>query len=210
MGSVFREIDTNLRAWIGEQHLFFVATAPTGADGHVNLSPKGAKETFAVLGPREVAYVDLYGSGIETVAHLKQNGRLVIMFCAFEGPPKILRLHGRGEVIERAQPQFERLLSRFALPDEVLVAVRSIIRLHVTRIADSCGFVVPEMAYVRRREQLFKSAASAIRRFGSDAIRNYCDVNNAESIDGIPALTPFGPSVTDEQRTTHAHHGRKL
>lgn len=210
MGSVLPEIDDQLRDWIGQQHLFFVATSPRDDDGHINLSPKGAKETFAILGPNEVAYVDLYGSGVETVAHLKENGRLVIMFCAFEGPPKIIRLQGRAEVVEQADARFHGLFGHFDLPEHVLPTVRSIVRLDVTRIADSCGFVVPEMRYERDRQHLFKSAASAIRREGPDAIRDYCDVNNAVSVDGLPALSPFGDAVSDEQRTKLSHVGRKL
>jgi Pyridoxamine 5'-phosphate oxidase len=208
MGSVLAEIDDRLAAWIERQRLFFVATAPV--EGHLNLSPKGGEGTFAVLGPREVAYVDLYGSGVETVAHLKDNGRIVVMLCAFEGPPKIVRLHGRGEVVEQADPRWGGLFAGFELADEVLPTVRSIVRVEVSRISDSCGFVVPEMAFVRDRRQLFKGAASSVRRHGPDAIRDYCDVNNAQSIDGLPALSPFGAPVSEEQRRTFAHEGRKL
>jgi hypothetical protein len=210
MGSVLAEIDDRLVAWMARQPLFFVATAP--AEGHVNLSPKGGQGTFAVLGPHEVAYVDLYlyGSGVETVAHLKDNGRIVIMLCAFEGPPKIVRLHGHGEVVEQADHRWKTLFARFTLADEVLPTVRSIVRVEVSRISDSCGFVVPEMNFVRDRRQLYKGAASTIRRHGRDAIRDYCDVNNAQSIDGLPALSPYGAQVTDEQRSTFAHEGRKL
>jgi hypothetical protein len=207
MASVLPEIDDRLRDWIGRQHMFFVATASSGDEGHVNLSPKGARETFAVLGPHEVAYVDLYGSGIETVSHLKQNGRLVIMFCAFEGPPKIVRLHGRATVVEQHDPEFGELFAHFTLSDEALTAVRSIIRLDVMRIGDSCGFVVPEMAFQRQRRQLFDHAASQIRRNGPDGVRAYCDVNNGHSIDGIAGLEPFGTDVADERL---AHEGRKL
>jgi Pyridoxamine 5'-phosphate oxidase len=210
MGTVLPEIDAKVSDWIDKQHLFFVSTAPSGDDGHVNLSPKGARESFAVLGPHEVAYVDLYGSGVETIAHLKQNGRIVLMFCAFEGPPKIIRLHGQGDVVEQADPRFEGLFANFTLPDEVLPTVRSIIRVDVTRVADSCGFVVPEMEYVRDRKQLYKGAAVVIRKYGPDAIRDYCDVNNRESIDGLDALTPFAEDVTEEQRQAFAHEGRKL
>jgi hypothetical protein len=210
MGTVLPEITDAVSAWFAKQHLFFVATAPSGEDGHVNLSPKGARESFAVLGPHEVAYVDLYGSGVETVAHLKQNGRVVLMFCAFEGPPKIVRLHGRGEVVEQADPRFGRLFAHFTIPDHVMPTVRSVIRIDVERIADSCGFVVPEMTYVRDREQLFKGAATLIRKQGPDAIRDYCDVNNARSIDGLPALSPYGADVSDDQRRMYAHEGRKL
>src|SRR5918992_3407984 len=134
MGTVFPEIDDRLREWIARQPMFFVATAPSGDDGHLNLSPKGGKGTLAVLGPRELAYVDLFGSGIETVAHLKQNGRIVLMLCAFDGPPMIVRLHGRGEVVEMADLRFAGLLARFDLPAEARTSIRSVVRVDVTRI----------------------------------------------------------------------------
>jgi hypothetical protein len=211
MGTVFPELDDRLRAWIDRQPMFFVATAPSGDDGHVNLSPKGGRGTLAVLGARELAYVDLFGSGIETVAHLKQNGRIVVMFCAFEGPPKILRVHGRGESVAMADPRFAGLLSRFTLPEEAAASVRGIIRIDITRVADSCGFVVPRMSFQEDRRQLYQVADSWIRRDGPDAIRDYCDVNNQHSIDGLPGLDPFATAVaTDEQRSTYQHEGRKL
>jgi hypothetical protein len=210
MGTVFPEIDDRLREWIARQPMFFVATAPSGDDGHLNLSPKGGKGTLAVLGPRELAYVDLFGSGIETVAHLKQNGRIVLMLCAFDGPPMIVRLHGRGEVVEMADPRFTGLLARFDLPAEARTSIRSVVRVDITRIADSCGFVVPLMDYRDDRRQLYRTADTWLRQDGPDAIRDYCDVNNPHSIDGLPGLSPFGEKVTDEQRTRHAHEGHKL
>jgi Pyridoxamine 5'-phosphate oxidase len=209
MGSVLPQIDDRIVAWIAKQHMFFVATAPSDG-GRINLSPKGARETFAVLGPHELAYVDLYGSGVETVAHLKQNGRIVVMFCAFEGPPKIIRFHGRGEVVEQADARFDELFAGFTIADEVMPTVRSIVRIDVERIADSCGFVVPEMTYVKDRTQLYRGADAIIRQHGPDAVRDYCDVNNAESIDGLPGLAPFGDGVSDELRELWAHEGRKL
>ena len=99
MGKVYEEIDPKLASWINAQPVFFVATAPSGGDGHVNVSPKGMAGTFAVLGPHQVGYLDYFGSGVETIAHLNENGRIVIMFCAFDGPPKIVRLHGRGRTV---------------------------------------------------------------------------------------------------------------
>src|SRR4051812_49766714 len=112
MGKVFEELDDKLAAFIAAQHMFFVATAPLSADGHVNVSPKGL-DTFRVLGPREVAYLDLTGSGVETVAHLRENGRITIMFCAFSGPPRILRLHGRGRAVEPGDDRWDRLAGLF-------------------------------------------------------------------------------------------------
>jgi hypothetical protein len=210
MATVYAEIEEGLRDWIGEQPLFFVATAPSGAEGHVNVSPKGGSDTFAILGPREVAYIDLFGSGIETVAHLKENGRIVVMFCAFAGPPRIIRLHGHGEVVEQGEHRFPALRSLFELADEVSATVRSVIRIDVERIAESCGFVVPLMRYERGRDHLFKLARTWTRTRGPDAVRDYCDVNNGESLDGLPALRPFRDSVSTRQREAHDHRGRKL
>lgn len=210
MGTVLPEIDDRLRGWLLKQHMFFVATAPSGDGGHVNLSPKGGSGTLAVLGPHEVAYVDLFGSGVETVAHLKQNGRIVLMFCAFDGPPMIIRLHGRGEPVEMADPRFPDLVSRFALPEEAHSSVRGIIRIDVARISDSCGFVVPRMAYQEDRRQLFRTAEAWLDQRGPNAIRDYCDVNNEHSIDGLPGLTPFGDDIPDAERARVSHEGRKL
>lgn len=137
-----------------------------------------------MLGPREVAYLDLTGSGIETVAHLRENGRIVIMFCSFEGAPKILRLYGRGEVIEERDPDFPELRARFG-PFE---GVRSVIRVELDRIADSCGFGVPELRYEGDRDTLPRWARSK----GEDGLRTYRAEVNGRSIDGLPGL----PSVT--------------
>lgn len=210
MGTVLSEIDEALRTWISAQPMFFVGTAPSGDDGHVNVSPKGDMRTFAVLGPHRVAYVDLFGSGIETVAHLKQNGRIVVMMCAFHGMPKVIRMHGHGRVVEMQDDEYAELLTSFALTDEVPPAVRSIIVVDVERIADSCGFVVPLMTEPAERGVLYKTAEAWTRRQGPSAIRDYCDVNNGESIDGISGLTPFGTDLTDEQRKVLSSDGRKL
>lgn len=179
MGKIFEAIDETLQAFIERQHLFFVATAPRSDAGHVNLSPKGLA-TFTVLDPRSVAYLDLVGSGAETIAHLRENGRIVLMFCTFEGPPRILRLHGRGEVVEPSDPDFKALVSRFAPRP----ATRAVIRVQVTRIADSCGYGVPLHRYEGERPQLDQWA----ERKGDEGLREYQRRNNRESLDGLPAL----------------------
>ena len=153
MGRVYEQIDAHLRGWIARQPLFFVGSAPAAADGHVNVSPKGPIGTLAVLGPHTVAYLDLVGSGAETIAHLRENGRIVIMFCAFEGPPRILRLHGRGEVLTARDPRFEDLIDRFELPDHA-EARRAIVLVEVSRIADSCGYGVPLMKLEGQRPHM--------------------------------------------------------
>src|SRR5437763_14769990 len=137
MSKVLDGIDETLAAWIERQHLFFVGSAPLDAEGHVNISPKGDLRWFRILGPREVAYLDFVGSGAETIAHARENGRIVVMFCGFEGPPKIVRLHGRAEVLLSGEAGFAELLARFDPPEH---ALRSLIRVEVERIADSCGY----------------------------------------------------------------------
>jgi hypothetical protein len=155
-----------------------VATAPLAADGHVNLSPKGL-EGLAILDAHTVAYLDLVGSGIETVAHLRENGRIALMFCAFEGPPRILRLHGRGEVVEPGNPDWPELAARFPAHRNR----RAIVRVHVERVADSCGYGVPLYAYQGDRPQLFQWA----ERRDDETLASYRRDHNA-SLDGLPGL----------------------
>src|SRR5581483_8944913 len=150
MGRVYDEIDQHLSEWIARQPLFFVATAPLAADGHVNASPKGPIGSFRVLDPRRVAYLDMIGSGAETIAHLRENGRIVIMFCSFEGPPRILRLHGSGTVLTPEDSRFAALVDQFEQPANT-EARRAIIEVEVARVADSCGYGVPLMEYRARR-----------------------------------------------------------
>lgn len=179
MSKVYDRIDEGLARFIGAQHLFFVATAPLHSEGHLNLSPKGL-DSFRVIDPKTVAYLDLTGSGIETVAHLRNNGRIVIMFCAFEGAPKILRLYGRGAAVEPGHPRFDDLLELFPH----LPGVRSVVVVSVERIADSCGYGVPLYRYEGQRTQLVDWA----RRKGLPGLTRYRDENNRESIDGLPGL----------------------
>jgi hypothetical protein len=179
VGKTYEKVDGELADWIARQPVFFVATAPLAADGLLNCSPKGL-DTLRVIDARTVAYLDLTGSGIETVAHLRENGRIVLLLCAFEGRPRIVRLHGNGEVLMPCQPGFEELRPRF--PE--LPGVRSIVRVSLTRIADSCGFGVPLMRYEGARDQLIRAAGSK-----SDAeLKRYRAAKNARSIDGLPGL----------------------
>jgi hypothetical protein len=191
MAKLFEEINDQLRAFIERQPMFFVATAPSGDGGHVNVSPKGGSNLFHVTGPHGFAYVDLMGSGIETIAHLRENGRICVMFCAFDGGPKIVRLHGVGTPIQQGDDGFAAALSRFDITDEQRDAVRSVIEVEVTRVADSCGFVVPRMDYVGERDQLYRYAENRLRKEGSDAVRAYVSANNAASIDGLDGLDPL-------------------
>ncbi len=178
------EIGERLAAFMLAQPMFFVATAPAGGEGHVNVSPKGLGGCFAVIGPREVAYLDLTGSGAETIAHLRDDGRICLMFCAFEGPPNIVRLHGRGEVLLPDAHGFDALAARFA--DQP--GRRAIIRVDVDRVSDSCGFGVPRMTMEGDREQLVKWARSK----GDAGLEEYRRTRNARSIDGLPALEGSG------------------
>ena len=184
MTKTFEEIDDKLADWISRQHMFFVGSAPLALDGHVNISPKGDLSWFTILGPHEVAYLDFVGSGAETIAHARENGRIVLMFCAFEGPPRIVRLHGRAEVLE---PDCA-LAERFELPEH---PVRSVIRVEVERIADSCGYGVPLMRFDGKRTQY---DAWMDKKLRDDALDAYVAEKNALSIDGLPAwgLAPNG------------------
>lgn len=187
MGRVYADIDDRLRAWIAKQPLFFVGTAPLASTGHVNVSPKGPIGSFRVLGPRSVAYLDLVGSGAETIAHLRENGRIVIMFCAFEGPPRIVRLHGRGAVSMPGDQLFEELARQFEQPENKQ-SRRSVIVVEVTRVADSCGYGVPLMEYHARRPHMDAWAAKKLRVGGADALEAYQRENNSLSVDRLAAV----------------------
>jgi hypothetical protein len=181
MGKLHPHIDDRLRAFIAAQHIFFVATAPEGTDGHVNCSPKG-RDSFRVLGPNSVAYLDYVGSGVETIAHTQQNGRIVLMFCAFDGPPNIVRLHGRASVFEPGDPGFAAEAEHF--PGAGELGVRAVVHVEVTRIAESCGFGVPLYRYEGERPQMPAWA----EKKGHDGLADYQRRTNAASIDGLAAL----------------------
>jgi hypothetical protein len=179
MGKTYETLEGPLLSFINSQQLFFVATAPLGVSGHLNLSPKGL-DSFRVLGPRRVAYLDQVGSGAETIAHLRENGRIIMMLCAFEGPPNIVRLHGRGTVIEPQDDTWATLRPLFPAGQPG----RAIIQIDVDRISDSCGFGVPEYAFTEHRSHL----TDWVDHKGTDGIRNYQRQNNCTSLDGLPAL----------------------
>jgi hypothetical protein len=186
VGQVYDAIDHKLESWLGKQPMFFVATAPNEPDDHINLSPKGGQGVFAVLGPTTVAYVDLIGSGVETVAHLRENGRIVLMFNAFTGPPKIVRLHGRGRSITEGSDEFAALLPSFRLPEETRPLARGIVVVEVSRISDSCGFGVPRMELVAERDQLLRWSEQQQAKHGERWKARYMTANNQQSIDGLP------------------------
>ncbi|MBO0901031.1 pyridoxamine 5'-phosphate oxidase family protein [Cellulomonas sp. zg-ZUI22] len=184
MAKVHERITERMRAWLLAQHVFFVATAPSGPDGHVNVSPKGVGGTFAVLDDRTVAYVDLTASGSETIAHLRQNGRITLMFCAFEGPPDIVRLHGRGRFVTLYDEGFDELLTRFEGGLDESRGVRAVVVVDVDRVSDSCGYGVPFMDYRGERDLLPQHMA----RKGADGRAAYRRMKNRTSIDGLPGF----------------------
>jgi hypothetical protein len=179
MGKHYEQLDERLVDFIRRQHVFFVGTAPSLVEGHLNISPKGL-DTFRILGPKTVAYLDLVGSGIETVAHLRENGRMTVMFCAFEGSPLILRLYGRGRVVEPGDPEWDELIDGFTRQP----GTRSVVVLEVDRIADSCGFGVPRYEYREERDQLTNYA----QRKGRTGLERYKAEKNRKSIDGLDGL----------------------
>jgi hypothetical protein len=193
VGKLYAELDDRLRKFIARQPVFFVATAPDlgadGSPGHVNISPKGYRDTFAVLGPRTVAYLDLTGSGAETIAHVRQTGRITIMFCSFSHETKAVRLYGTGEVVlpgsarwEELAPNFPRTANRAA----ELTNQRAIIVVALERIADSCGYAVPEMSLTGERDVLDRWASSKT----AGELAAYRAEKNSVSIDGLPGLEP--------------------
>ena len=189
MGKIFDRIDDHQRAWIARQSMFFVGSAPLDGDGHVNVSPKGPIGSLKVLDDHTVAYLDVVGSGAETIAHIRENGRVVVMLCAFAGPPRILRLHGHGEYVRLGDERFDELLALGFTEPGVSESMRAVIIVHVTRIADSCGYGVPLMSYEGERPHMDLSTAKRIRVEGEGAMRVYERAHNAESIDGLPALS---------------------
>src|SRR5450631_3288916 len=186
MGQVHERITERLREVIAAQQLYFVGTAPADVDGHVNLSPKGHPDTFTIIDDVTVAYVDLTGSGAESLAHIRENGRVVVMFCAFEGPPDIVRLHGRGRVVFPGDAGWDALIARFpARP-----GARAVVVVDVTRVSSSCGFAVPLYEHVGQRDLLEQWTS----RKTDEELADYRAKRNAESIDGLPAVP--APSST--------------
>ncbi len=193
MATVYPELDKRLISFITSQPVFFVATAPcldaAGGGGHVNVSPKGYRDTFAVLDPLTVAYLDLAGSGAETIAHLRQNGRITIMFCSFDRTPKILRIYGTGRAVLPADPGWPRYAAHFGADPVAGTGInrgsrRAIIVVAVDRISDSCGYAVPIMELTEERDLLTRWA----ERQSAEDLAAYQVKHNTASIDGLPAL----------------------
>jgi len=191
MGKVYEGLSPEQQTWLQRQKVFFVATAPLAREGHVNCSPKGG-DTFRVLNEREVAYLDLTGSGIETVAHIQENRRIVIMACAFDGPPKIVRLHRHAEVIYPSHRAFPALRALF--PDHP--GVRDIIRVSVNRVSDSCGYSVPLMIFDGPRAALDRWA----EKKGPDGLQDYRQQKNRVSIDGVEGYKELNERNSEQGR----------
>ncbi len=186
---IFDEITERLAEFIRRQPVFFVASAPLDGDGHVNVSPKGL-DTLRLLGPDRLVYLDLSGSGAETAAHLRENGRICVMFCAFDGPAQILRLHGRGEVFEVGAPEFDEYYPLFLPRDHA----RAVVTVDVERISTSCGYAVPLMDFRAERAVLDKYWDRK-----ADELLDYRAEHNSSSIDGLPSLVrpPARPGAAE-------------
>ena len=183
---VYDGIDSKLASWLTSQPVFFVGTAPVGGDGHVNVSPKGMAGTFVVFDPHRVGYLDYYGSGSETIAHLRENGRITLMFAAFDGRPNIVRLYGQGRIVLSQDEEFQSL--RAAFPKQRTVAQRAIVMVDLDRVSDSCGYAVPFLDFVADRTVLDLHQ----EKRGPAPYLEYPETKNAESIDGLPALGDIG------------------
>ena len=186
MGKEYDAISGRLRSFIEAQPMFFTATAPLAADGTVNLSPKGLTGSLVVLDDRTVAYLDFAGSNAETIAHLRENGRITLMWCAFQGPPNIVRVHGRGEPVFRDDPRFGQLLTHFPDIDESRHGLRAIIVVRAELVRDTCGYAVPFMTYDEDRDLHGKRFA----REDDASLNAYFTKKEhiATSLDGLPGL----------------------
>lgn len=187
MAKFYESISEDIQAFIEKQHMFFVATAPLSTEGHVNLSPKG-QDSFRVLSPNQVAYLDMIGSGNETSAHIHENGRVTFMFCAFEGAPQILRLFGQGRAILPSAPEWAELSQNF--PD--YINARQIILADISLVQTSCGYAVPLMDFVTERDTLQRWAEAK----GADELVTYQQEMNCASLDGLP--TPLGLAIKEK------------
>ncbi|KAF9004552.1 hypothetical protein BDQ17DRAFT_1240829 [Cyathus striatus] len=219
MGKLFDEIPAAQISWIQRQKIFWVATAPLAEDGHVNVSPKGYEGSFHIVDNQKVWYEDLSGSGAETIAHLRDNGRITIMFVAFEGPPEIIRLFGRGTVYEFGTPEYEELLPL----EKRKAGSRAVIVVDVHKVGASCGFSIPFFDYKCERMKLASLAAMMeLKDISHEAscidipegqpkpkgqgLKHFWEVYNLKSIDGLPALeSAYNSDVTFKREEWEAN-----
>jgi len=177
MGKFYGHITEEHKVFIEHQHMFFVSTAPLSSDGHINLSPKGL-DSFKVISPTRVAYMDIMGSGNETSAHVLENGRITFMFCAFDEKPNILRLYGKGYTVLRGETEWDQLSAYFT----IYPSTRQIIIADITKVQTSCGFGVPFYEYTGERDMHFKWA----EKKGTEGLEEYTREKNMVSLDGLP------------------------
>lgn len=175
MGKQYTQLTDPLTDFITRQKMFFVGTA--AADGKVNVSPKGM-DTLRVVSPNRVLWLNLTGSGNETAAHLREQPRITLMFCAFEGDPLILRLYGHARALHPRDPEWAALLALF--PN--LNGSRQLVDVTIELVQTSCGMGVPFLDYKSERDQLEKWADKK----GAQGIREYWEVKNQVSLDGKP------------------------
>jgi hypothetical protein len=196
------------RQWIEDQHLYFTATA-TGVPGsRVNVSPKGVMETMSVTRDR-VRYLDFFGSGIETVAHVNHDRRVLIFVCGLMGDRRIVRVYCRGRVVQRDESEYVELRALFDIPEHMRTSERCIFDLEIEEVEDSRA-PLPVLRYEDERQQLFKYAATQIKKLGPEALIRHSEVNNLRSIDGLPALRPTNRERSDADRAALNHEGKKL
>ena len=188
MSKFYKQIETNLRTFLEKQKMFFVATAPE--KGRINISPKGL-DSFKVLSPNQVAYLDMTGSGNETSAHMKQNGRITLMFCAFEGEPNILRLYGNGRAVTAVSPDWEEFISLF---DTVPTGTRQVMVVDIEEVQTACGFGVPLYDYLGDRDDL----TNHFERIGDKGTKEYQDRKNTVSIDGLETFPLRGSKLSGD------------
>ncbi|MFM6943409.1 MAG: pyridoxamine 5'-phosphate oxidase family protein [Aquirufa sp.] len=177
MGEFYKQISASQESFIKKQHMYFVGTAPLSGDGHINVSPKGL-DSFRVISPNQVAYLDVVSSGNETSAHMLENGRITIMFCSFDKKPLILKLYGKGETILPSNEKWDTYSQGF----DVYESTRQIIVVDVELVQSSCGFGVPRYDFIEHRDIHFSWAAQK----GSEGLSHYIDENNLISLDGLP------------------------
>lgn len=184
MGQVFDGIDAALAQWIAAQPLWFVATAPLAANGHVNVSPRGV-DSLSVLGPHRLGWLDLTGSGVETIAHLRENARICLMWCSFDRKARVVRVHGRGRVALPREPEYDEV----AALHPPHPSARAVVVVDVERVSDSCGFGVPVMDLVEERDLLRPAAGKR----GPEGLAAYRATKNALSLDGLPGMPDVAP-----------------
>ena len=178
MGKFSDSISPAHQEFIKQQHIFFVASAPLSAEGHINLSPKGM-DAFRVLGNNKIGYMDVISSGNETSAHTLENGRITIMFCSFDKTPNILRLYGKGFAVLPNSADWDLYAPHFT----IYQSTRQIIVADIHLVQTSCGFGIPVFDFMSERDIHFKWAEQE----GAKGLQEYIKINNLKSLDGLPS-----------------------